>query len=205
MRWRRNMGDDRGQAHTLEAAVAALLLLTSIGIALQMTAVTPLSASTSSQHLENQLQQTSKGVLASSAENGGLKQAVLYWNDSEGSFYNTTGRFYYTEDPPQNISLGRTLNQTLDERNVAYNVYVVFQSTDGTQQRKRMIYRGEPSEHAVTASHSVTLVDDDQLRSQDGSVSGTNLSEASTFYIGDSTPSDGFYNQVRVEVVAWRI
>lgn len=196
---------DRGQAHTLEAAVAALLLLVSVGIALQMTAVTPLSASTSSQHLENQLQNTAKGVLASSAETGSLKSAVLYWNDTEGAFHNTSGQYYYTESPPENLTFGQTLNRTLDERNVAYNVYVVFHTDDGEQNRRRMIYRGEPSEHAVTASHSVTLVDEDRLREPDGSVGGTNLTSASTFYIPDSTQTSGVYNHVRVEVVAWRI
>ena len=202
-------GTDRGQAHTLEAVVAGLLLLVSIGVALQMTAVTPLSASTSSQHLENQLEQTSKGVLASAAANDELKAAVLYWNETEGSFHNTSGEYYYTEAPPQNLSFGRTLNQTLDERNVAYNVYIVFETRDGGRNRRRMIYRGEPSEHAVTASHALTLTDDDKLRDASGDVTDTDLLAANTnssFYIPDSTGNTtGIYNHVRVEVVAWRI
>lgn len=193
------------QAHTLEAAVAALLLLTSVGIALQMTAVTPLSASTSSQHLENQLEKTSKGVLASSAETGGLKQAVLYWNTTGGTFYNTTAEEYYTEGPPQTISFGQALNRTLDSRNVAYNVNIIYQN-NGTQNEQRMIYNGEPSEHAVRASHSVTIVDSDRLRNPDGSPSSTGVSAASSFYLDDSTSSTaGVYNQMRVEVIAWRI
>ncbi|MEF8784928.1 MAG: hypothetical protein V5A45_03265 [Haloarculaceae archaeon] len=196
---------DRGQAHTLEAAVAALLLLTSIGIALQMTAVTPLSASTSSQHLENQLEKTSKGILASSAETGSLKDAVLYWNDSAGAFHNTSSNYYYTESAPLKIKFGKTLNRTLDERNVAYNVYIVFQNPSGGQQRRRMIYRGEPSEHAVTASHSVTIVESDRLRDEDGNPTGTNVTSTSSIYFPDSTTSAGVYNHVRVEVVAWRI
>jgi hypothetical protein len=107
---------DRGQAHTLEASVAALLLLVSIGIALQMTAVTPLSASTSSQHLENQLEETATGVLASSAESGELKSAILYWNSSASTFHGATTEYYYTESLPQTLSLGQTLTRTLDER-----------------------------------------------------------------------------------------
>ncbi|WP_302080342.1 DUF7288 family protein [Salinibaculum rarum] len=202
---------DRAQAHTLEAAIAALLLLTSVGIALQMTAVTPLSASTSSQHLENQLEKTSKGILASNAETGGLKEAVLYWNDTADSFYNTTGEKYYTEDPPKNISLGESLNRTLDKRNVAYNVNIVYQNERGFQRRQRMIYRGEPSEHAVRASHSVTIVDTDKLRNSDGTLSATTVTDAAndpdkSLYLLDSTNSTtGVYNHVRVEVIAWRI
>jgi hypothetical protein len=201
------MVGSRGQAHTLEAIIAALLLLVSVGIALQMTAVTPLSASTSSQHLENQLDQTAKGILASNAETGSLKTAVLYWNTTTESFHNTTGdREYYTENPPENITFGATLNRTLDERNVAYNVYVYYRTGTGQQERQRMIYRGEPSEHAVTASHTVTIVDSDRLRFQNGTA-GDRV-DGANFYLPDSTPAPGrggLYNQVRVEVVAWRI
>jgi hypothetical protein len=196
---------DRGQAHTLEASVAALLLLVSIGIALQMTAVTPLSASTSSQHLENQLEETATGVLASSAESGELKSAILYWNSSASTFHGATTEYYYTESLPQTLSLGQTLTRTLDERNVAYNVYVVFETSRNEQRRRRMIYRGEPSEHAVTASHAVTLLSTDHLRDADGSPNGTTIGETSAFYVPNSTGTPGVYNHVRVEVVAWRI
>lgn len=199
------MVTDRGQAHTLEASVAALLLLVSIGIALQMTAVTPLSASTSSQHLENQLEESAKGVLASSAESGDLKTALLYWNSSANQFHNATSEYYYTEDPPENLSLGRTLNRTLDQRNVAYNVYVVFETNSNEQRKRRMIYRGEPSEHAVTASHTVTLLSNDHLVDADGTTNSTTIGETSAYYIPNSTGTPGVYNHVRVEVVAWRI
>jgi len=200
------MVGQRGQAHTLEAVVAALMLLVSIGIALQMTAVTPLSASTSSQHLENQLEKTANGVLASNAETGGLKDAVLYWNTSSESFHNTAGdRAYYTEKPPEDLTLGRTLNRTLDARNVAYNVYIYYKTEDGDRDRQRMIYRGEPSEHAVTATHTVTIVGSDRLRKEDPQNTGGRVDQTD-FYLDNSTSgTDGLYNQVRVEVVAWRI
>ena len=196
---------ERAQAHTLEATVAALLLLVSIGIALQMTAVTPLSASTSSQHLENQLGKTSEGVLAAGAESGSLTAALLYWNGSNSAYHNATTEYYYTESPPENLAFGRTLNRTLDERNVAYNVYAVFETQKGTQRRHRMLYRGEPSEHAVTASHTVTLLSSDNLRNQDGSLNSTTIGETAAFYVPNSTSTPGVYNHVRVEVVAWRI
>jgi hypothetical protein len=195
---------DRGQAHTLEASVAALLLLVSIGIALQMTAVTPLSASTSSQHLENQLEESAKGVLASSAESGDLKTALLYWNSNASKFHNADTEYYYTNNKSEH-SLGQTLNRTLDQRNVAYNVYVVFETSDNEQRRRRMIYSGEPSEHAVTASHTVTLLSNDNLIDADGTTNSTTIGETSAYYIPNSTGTPGVYNHVRVEVVAWRI
>nr|WP_267163201.1 hypothetical protein [Halovenus salina] len=85
--------DDRGQALTLEAVVGAILMLAAIGFALQMTAVTPLSASTSSQHIENQLQSTSEGVLDTAADTGALREAVLYWNETTGEFHGNADPF----------------------------------------------------------------------------------------------------------------
>ena len=84
----------RGQAHTLEAVVAALIVLAGIGFALQLTAVTPLSASTSSQHLENQLKATGQGVLASTAASGDLGRAVRYWNGSTEQFHGADNEDY---------------------------------------------------------------------------------------------------------------
>jgi len=60
--------DDRAQAHTLEAFAAAILLVAALTFALQATAVTPLSASTSNQHIENQQRAVATDLLATSAE-----------------------------------------------------------------------------------------------------------------------------------------
>jgi hypothetical protein len=195
----------RGQAHTLEALIAALLLIASIGFALQMTAVTPLSASTSSQHLENQLKATSEGVLASTAETGALKDAVLYWNETTGQFHNVSDRGYYTNDPPSN-AFGDALERTLDERNVAYNVYILYHKSDGTVERRPLIRRGEPSDHAVKASRTVVLTDTDRLVSNSGNHTGVTVTGSPSYFAPDTAVSSGgVYNYLRVEVVAWRI
>ena len=194
----------RGQAHTLEAVTAALLLIASIGIALQMTAVTPLSASTSSQHLENQLKSTSEGVLASAAESGGLRDAVLSWNESAGEFHGVEDRGFYSDGPP-GTTLGAALNQTLDQRNVAYNVYVVYQTPGGGTERKRLVYSGQPSDHAVSAGRTVTLTDDDHLLDDDGDPTATTVADSASFFVPETGSGNGVYNHVRVEVVTWRI
>jgi len=197
--------DDRGQGHTLEAIAAAFLLVASISFALQMTAVTPLSASTSSQHLENQLRFTGAGVLASTAETGGLSGAVRYWNDSNARFHDSPDGGYYTNNPPDN-PLGNALNRTFDERNVAYNVYLVYERSNGDTKRTRMIYRGQPTDHAVRASRTVTIMDRDPLIDEDGAVNRTvSVSGADTYFLPDAAPGRPVRNVVRVEVVAWRI
>lgn len=201
--------DTRGQAYTLEAVVAGLLLLASVGFALQMTAVTPLSASTSSQHVENQLKGTAEGILAAAAHEEQLKYAVLDWNESGVKFHNATDEGYHTTHPPKN-QFGAMLNRSFDRQRVAYNVYVEYQTPGGTIKRTRMVYSGEPSDHAVSAKRLVTLVDSDHLIEStdrtdwDHVLVDTTVPKAN-FYAPDAFPTNGLYNIVRVEVVAWRI
>lgn len=181
---------------TLEAVTSALLLLVAVGFALQMTAVTPLSASTSSQHLENQLQKSSEGVLGSTADNGSLKDTVLEWNETEQRFVGADSVSYYRGSPPDN-EFGDALQRAYTNRNVAYNVIVHYHTVDGTVDQQVLIDQGDPSDHAVSASRTLTLRDSDTLSD------GTPLS-AAEFYAPDI--DDGpMYNMVRVEVVAWRI
>jgi hypothetical protein len=189
----------RGQVHTLEAIVAALLLLTSVVFALQMTAVTPLSASTSSQHIENQQQASVEGVLASAAENGSLERSILYWNES--GFLNTTTERYYTRNAPPN-EFGNSLERQFGSRGIAYNVEVHYKTELGNIKSQQMVYRGAPSDNAVTSSRTVVLTDDTRLYNHTGARPDTNLTES---YMDDIAPDGPVYNVVRVEVTVWRI
>jgi len=192
---------ERGQALTLEAVTAGILLLLAVGFALQMTAVTPLSASTSSQHLENQLEASGQGALAGTAETGSLKAAVLYWNETESEFQGTNSAQYYRAGDPDN-DFGDTLQRAFGNRSIAYNVVVHYQSPGGGMESQRMVYQGDPSDHAVSASRTVTLLDSDNLTAGDDR---PELRHSDSFYVPDMAPGRSLYNLVRVEVVAWRI
>lgn len=193
---------NRAQVHTLEAVVGAFLLLASITFAIQMTAVTPLSASTSSQHVENQLQASAEGVLADAVESNELEPALLYWDETRFQFHNTSGDSYYRSKSPPN-EFGRTLERAFDSRGIAYNVYLQYYAGNG-RQSDRMVYRGSPSENAVRATRTVLLVDDETLL--DETKSDTNiLINESNYFAPDMAPNSSVYNVVTVEVVAWRI
>jgi hypothetical protein len=212
---------DRGQAFTLEAIVAGVLLLTSLVFALQVTAVTPLSSSTSSQHIENQQQAVAEGVLATSSDAGDLKRMVLFWNDTEGQFWCGDAGDYYTSRRPD-TGFGERIEEAFGGRGVAYNVYITYE-TDTGETRDRVIYRGEPSDNAVSATRQVTLYDSDTLTQpvdtdDDGdrcddadegfasrTASTTTTISSNTFYADDTSTSSDVYNIVRVEVVAWRM
>lgn len=194
----------RGQAHTLEGVVASLVLLSGLVFALQVTAVTPLSASTSNQFIENQQQATAEGVLATAEETGALERAVLFWDNSSDRFHNTTGRNFYTNGGPPN-EFGRMLNRTYDGTGVTFNVYVTYVDGSDDLTRIRMVYRGEPSDNAVTASRLVTIGDDDVLYDYDETATNVTVSEAGDLYMPDTDDTSGVYNVVKVEVVAWRM
>lgn len=189
---------NRGQAHTLEAIIAALLLLSSVVFALQVTAVTPLSASTSNQHIENQQQASADGILSMTKESGALRESLLYWNAS-GGFHNTTVEGYYTRTMP--TEFGAILERSFGDRGIAYNVYVVHPTNNGIE-RTRMIYRGEPSDNAVMASREVVVTNETRLL--DHELKRGNRINESNFY-ATNIGSGGYYNTLRVEVVVWRI
>ena len=192
----------RGQIYTLEAVIAAVLLMSSLVFALQVTAVTPLSASTSNQHIENQQRASASGVLTAAQEAGALKDAVLYWDDSAERYHGAAGqREYYTSDYPPN-EFGNITERAFAGRGLAVNVriYPYANSTDTT----RLVYRGEPSDNAVSASRTVTIYDDDNLTAP-----GTppNAADADSFNkaVPEDSGGNSVYNVVRVEVTVWRM
>ena len=197
------VSEDRGQAYTLEAIIAAVLLISSLVFALQVTAVTPLSASTSNQHIENQQRASAAGVLTAAQEAGVLKEAVLFWNDSQGEFHGAERMTFYTNTYPPN-EFGNITERAFDGRGLAVNVHVY---PDANADPSRMVYRGEPSDNAVSASRTVTIYDDDELTGTTPPDTTVTASEADTFtdVVPAEANSNGIYNVVRVEVVVWRM
>jgi hypothetical protein len=203
----RGSGGGRGQAHTLEGVVAALLLLASLVFALQSTAVTPLSASTSSQHIENQQQSMADGVISIAEEEGELLTAVVYWDESTESLHGIGGGGYANDgDYPSGFVLGDLLTESFSERGIAYNVWIQYRTPSGEQRERRLAYRGVPSDNAVTVSRVFTIYDDTPLAEADGTADSLTVSDAgANFYMPDSSPSTGTYNTVRVELTVWRM
>lgn len=206
----------RGQVRTLEGVVAALLVLAGLTFALQTTAVTPLSASTASQHIENQQQAVADGILTAAAEDDELAAALLYWNETGERFHGADDERYYVGQPPANdISLYDMLEETFTEKGFAYNVYAIFQRENDDLDRQRVVYKGEPSDNAVTATRQVTLYRGDNLRDPVGGGVGQGGTQVDTSHTLDSTTSYfapnstdddiGLYNVMRVEVVVWRM
>ena len=192
---------DRGQAHTLEAFAAALLVVSGVVFALQATAVTPLSASTSNQHIENQQRAMAEDVLVTAHQNGALEEAVLAWNESSNSWIGTeekaTGHFV-SHGPPNEF--GTLLNETFLDDRIAFNVFVHHRTPGNDSSRETMVYMGTPSDNAASGTATVGLRNDDTL------VNSTTTVEDADFYAGaDAHPDGELFTTVEVEVVVWRM
>ncbi|AFK18882.2 hypothetical protein HFX_1168 [Haloferax mediterranei ATCC 33500] len=206
----------RAQAHALEAFVAATVLLASVTFALQVTAVTPLTASTSSQHIENQQAAVADGILTAAAENGTLKRTVLFTHPENGSFYDSGAEGYYVDGGPP-TSFGAMLDQSFLERGIAFNVYVHYLRDREVRRTTRLVYMGDPSDHAVSRTRLVSLDDNDTLykpgtgpggadravRSRDTLRSVDDAADE-TYFVQDGS-SGPLYALVNVEVVVWRM
>jgi hypothetical protein len=189
---------DRAQAHTLEAFTAAVLLVSSLAFALQVTAVTPHLASTSSQHAENQQAGVAGGLLDAAAENGSLRAALLAWNDSNGAFVDAGDDGYYRWVGRSNNTFGAMLERIVLDRGIAVNVHVRYVTGDGTLRTRRMVYLGTPGDHAVSVSRSVTLYGDDELNG-----GPTTLRDSASYFAPD-TSEGSVHNVVHLEVTVWR-
>jgi hypothetical protein len=194
---------DRAQAHTLEAFVAALLLVAGLIFAAQATAVTPLSASTSNQHIENQHRALAGDLLSTAAEDGSLREAMVYWDGETGFVDASEDRSYYTATPTGPHPLALAL-EVFDRNYLAYNVDLVYQDGEGGADEIRMVEMGSPSDNAVAVTRSVVLYDSTTISG--GSDAGTTLDELEgDFYAPNVDQESQLYNVVEVRIVVWRL
>jgi hypothetical protein len=195
----------RAQAFTLEAIVASVVVLGALLFALQVAGVTALTASTSTQAIQDQQGSVAAGVLDAAAAEGSLGPTLRYWDNDTERFHGVprgVDRAFYTVGPP--TAFGSLLNETLDDRDVAFNVDLRWVAADGSVGRTRLVRYGQPSDDASRATRTVTLYDDDRLLYANGTRSNVPLTNAS-FYAPDASPDSPVYNVVRVEVVVWRV
>jgi hypothetical protein len=188
----------RAQAHTLEGVAAALVVVVAVAFTLQATAVTPLTASTASQHLETQHERVAATLLQTARADGSLSRTLRHWNASDAAFRNASDEGYYVGRAPA-TAFGAALNETFGDRAVAYNVNVYYVTPAGDRRVRRLVYTGTPSSNAVAASRTVTLYDEQRVV---GNATGPTLANAS--YFAPDAPGSQ-YAVVDVEVVVWRM
>lgn len=178
---------DRGQAHTLEAFTAAILLVAGLIFATQATAVTPLSASTLNQHIQNQHEAMADDLLASATESNELEDAIIAWNDAEDRPYGSGEELHDT--------FTASIENTLGERNVAYNLELRWWVDPGAAERssaEEIVTMGTPSDNAVVATRLVPVYT-------------ASVESPNEFYIGNASDYETVYNVVEVRLVVWKM
>lgn len=181
--------------------MAALLIVSGILFALNATAVTPLSASTSNQHIQNQQLTTANDLLATTAANGTLREAVVYWNTSTETFEGADEDYYGT-GPPN--TFGEALNESFLHERIAVNVYIEYWD-ETTKKEQPLLYMGSPSDNAVTASRTVYLYNDTELSATGESVTVSTAAANGDFYAPDIGGGSQLFNVLEVRIVAWRM
>lgn len=199
---------ERGQTFTLEAFVAAVLLLTTIAFALQAVSISSNTASAADSELRNQHAGLAVGVLDQGATNGSLRTTLLYWNESDERFYGTDGDggYYIVRGPP--TAFGGALGSMFDDREVRYNVDLSFATASGERGQQRLVESGTADDDAVRLVETVTLYDHTALVDENETARSVTLADVandtnSTFYAPDARPNSPIYTVVRVEVVLW--
>lgn len=213
------MVDEKGQLHTIEGFTAAFILVLAMLYGVQSIAITPTSSSTASQEVELNNYKLADDIVASSNSNGELREAILNWNASSGSFVGSlreesyyagtvTGNFDFGAPVPG--GLGETLNKTLTQRGIAYNIDIECSYSDGTSEDDQVFAdNGDPSIHSSTGSTTLTLYDYEKVKSGNGEVSlaevDTTPEEDLGFYCDRMDTGSPIYNTVEVSITIWRM
>jgi len=198
--------DESGQAHAIEAIAASILVLSTVIFAIQATAITPLTVSTSNQHIETQQQRMADGVLSNAkytettGETSALKEAVLYWNTDKKVFYNASADGYLGKYPDNDF--GDSLNETFSDQRIATNIYVTYERPSDGSGTKQMVDMGNPSDNSITSTTNVVIYNHDEVSAPDES---TTVEDTSGYFAKDVNPASNVYNVVEVRIVVWRI
>jgi len=204
---------DRGQAFTLEGVLGATFLVIAMLVALQTTVITPTTGGAVDDDTRNELRQKANDILVVTAfqEQEDLSWYVRYWNPNTRTFYGADRPEvgYGTRGPPG--SLGAMLGDTFTDAGRHYNIILRYRGNESPDSSgvQRMVYQGPPGEHAVVASHMVTLYDSQTLAgpratSRELQSYDTNASDNDDSYSPVPDVADGpVYNVVEVRLVVW--
>lgn len=205
----RTTDTDRGQAYTLEGFIGAMVVLMAVLFALQSAVITPSTGGLADRSVQAQIQQETQDALVVAAtaddddETENLSYMVRHWDGDNGfegaddSTYDMSENYFKDE-----FKLGAVLERRFGE-GWSYNVELHPQNDDG--KTHELVYQGNPSSGAVTASYTVTIYDDQNATGSDNrELSDINEDGSTEATIDDIDDSDGpIYNVVEVRVIVW--
>jgi hypothetical protein len=202
--------NNKGQMHTVEGLIAAIIMILVLVLVVKSTAITPLSSSSTNKHVQLELMNMGEDVLTSldydttsltGTSMSPLKESILIWNGnqfvlSNGATYTGT---YVSDNTINNNPLAKALLFAFNGYGVAYDVEVVYIDANGNAISKKMIWNGDPSDNAVTVSKTIAL-----HSSEIGIVNPDFIDQTGIPSAGSTTASD-LYNLVDVKLTLWRM
>ena len=189
------------QMHTLEAIMAATIMVMIIVFAVQATSLTPLTSSTANAHIEAQLQVIGQDMLSALdhsqyGQKSNLKNDILNWNGDEYAWNSE----YYKSRTNASVTLNSSMEDILTyiaiPRGIAHNIQFSHMSDAGRFSSIFYIYNGDPSDNAVIISRKIVLSNPD--------IGNTSAFQANTGIIDIDDTTD-FYNIVDVKLILWRM
>jgi hypothetical protein len=203
----RDHQNDRGQTFTLEAVVAAVVLLATVAFALQVVSASANTASVADAEARGQHTGLARGVLAQGAANGSLRRTLLYWDENDGEFYGAGEDGHYVGRAPP-TAFGDALAAMFDARQVRYSVTLTHRTAAGDRERTPLVTAGAADDGAVRVVETVTLYDHTRLVYPNETSRTVTLADVAsdpneTFYAPDARPGGHVFAVVRVEVVLW--
>ncbi|ETA68272.1 hypothetical protein MettiDRAFT_1730 [Methanolobus tindarius DSM 2278] len=187
------------QIYTLEALIAATIIVGVLIFSIQATSLTPLTSSTANAHVETHLYTIGQDILNSldysqNDEDSDLKKDILNWDGDSYSWNSVT--YVRTNKTLVNSSTADMLETIIVPRGIAHNVEITWIDNNGNTIVLPYIYNGEPSNNAVVVSKKVLLSDSDmQTPSQFATTTG----------IGDMDTNTDFYSLIDVRLTLWRM
>lgn len=202
------MSRSRGQAFTVEAILASLVIIGTLVIISQTAAVAPLQSEAQSQTAQEETTTLSSDLLETSAELETLHEAILQWDPNQRTFDGAKeGRDHY-QTPPTDVRFGEAITEVFTSRGYLVNIDLVWTTPHGTE-TQRYLHMGTPDENAVTMSHTVTLMTDDTVSyTREGTSRSTTLqdvteSESAEFFAQPSSRGRSTYQSVNVRMTVW--
>lgn len=180
-------GDTRGQAYTLEAIIAAVLVFTVVMFIAPSFATPTSNADTDQAQEHEQIESEVEAMLEQHAADGALKESILNYNDAEGEWANgfvEPSNGHYIRPP--NDEFGQSIEDIENRHNVTVNVYLIPESTPSEPENPdRVRFLTQSANANVITSETVTLTLYEQTRLQSESEIHTRQGTALRQYLGD--------------------
>ena len=198
--------DERAQTFTLEAFVAAIILVGALAFALQAVAISANTASGGDLEWRTQQATVTEDVLAQAAADGSLVDTVVAWNESDARFHGASHEDgHYVTSLPADAPAGPAFAAIVGESTTRYSVDLRYPDGTGGWAVQPLVDAGTPSTNAVRVTETVTIFENTSMIDADGEPRATNVSAIDEpFYAPNVDDERAVYTVIRVEVTVWR-